>query len=64
LLRRRKRGTVYAWIRRFRQEGLGALFIRQGRGRKPAFSPCLPGTGGSERGDPACGAPRSAHVGL
>jgi transposase len=39
LLRRRRRGTVYEWIRRFRNEGLAALSIRKGRGRKPAFSP-------------------------
>jgi transposase len=39
LLRRRKKGTVYGWVRRFRREGFASLEIRPGRGRKPAFSP-------------------------
>ena len=64
LLRRRKRTTVYGWVRRFRQEGLAALSIRQGRGRKPAFSPSLPATGGGQGGDPARGAAGSPPVGL
>jgi Winged helix-turn helix len=43
LLRRRQRDTVYAWVRRFRKEGMAGLAVRPGRGRKPAFSPSLPG---------------------
>jgi len=35
--------TVYDWIARYRQEGLDGLLIREGRGRKPAFSPSAPG---------------------
>ncbi len=31
--------TVYDWIARYLQEGLEGLLIREGRGRKPAFSP-------------------------
>jgi transposase len=46
LLRPRRPGTVYGWIRDFQQRGLAALSIRPGRGRKPAFSPSLPGNGG------------------
>ena len=40
LLRTRQPDTVYAWLRRYRAEGLSGLTIRPGRGRKPAFSPC------------------------
>ena len=41
LLRPRKPDTVYAWIDRFIDEGVAGLYIRKGRGRKPAFSPSL-----------------------
>jgi transposase len=42
LLRPRDRDTIYAWLKRFKQEGIPGLLIRPGRGRKPAFSPSLP----------------------
>ena len=42
LLKRRKADTVYAWVHRYRAEGLAGLQVRAGRGRKPAFSPPLP----------------------
>lgn len=42
LLRPRQPDTLYAWLRRYRAEGLAGLTIRPGRGRKPAFSPCAP----------------------
>ena len=64
LLCQRKRTTVYGWVRRFRQEGLAALTIRPGRGRKPAFSPSLPAAGGGQASDPARGAAGSAPVRL
>ena len=38
LLRPRDPDTVYAWLKRYQQEGLAGLVIRKGRGRKPAFS--------------------------
>jgi len=38
LLRRRDPDTVYAWVRRYRDEGLDGLLIRPGRGRKSAAS--------------------------
>lgn len=41
LLRARKADTVYAWIDRFITDGIAGLRIRDGRGRKPAFSPSL-----------------------
>jgi hypothetical protein len=41
LLRPRKADTVYAWIDRFIADGMAGLRIRDGRGRKPAFSPSL-----------------------
>ena len=39
LLRPRQPDTLYAWLRRYRVEGIAGLSIRPGRGRKPAFSP-------------------------
>jgi len=39
LLRVRKADTVYAWFNRYLAEGCSGLTIRQGRGRKAAFSP-------------------------
>jgi hypothetical protein len=39
LLRPRREETVGAWIDRYLAEGQAGLAVRQGRGRKPAFSP-------------------------
>jgi Helix-turn-helix domain len=39
LLRPRQPDTVYAWLNRYLVDGLAGLYIRPGRGRKPAFSP-------------------------
>src|SRR5260370_8522892 len=39
LLRPRDPDTVYGWLKRYQQEGLAGLALRQGRGRKPAFFP-------------------------
>jgi transposase len=39
LLKRRQPDTVYAWVHRYERAGLEGLFIRAGRGRRPAFSP-------------------------
>lgn len=39
LLKERKPDTVYDWFHRYKEEGFEGLFIREGRGRKPAFSP-------------------------
>lgn len=39
LLKPRDPDTVYAWLARYQAEGVKGLQIRQGRGRKPAFSP-------------------------
>jgi len=41
LLKPRLPDTVYDWVKRYRGGGLKALYIRPGRGRKPAFSPSL-----------------------
>ena len=43
LLRPRDPDTVYAWLDRYQREGLAGLHVRPGRGRKPAFSPPVPG---------------------
>jgi transposase len=39
LLRPRHPETVYLWLNRWEAEGIDSLPIRDGRGRKPAFSP-------------------------
>ena len=39
LLKPRDPDTIYAWMDRFEAEGIEGLQIREGRGRKPAFSP-------------------------
>jgi len=39
LLKDRKPDTIYAWYHRYVDEGIEGLKIRDGRGRKPAFSP-------------------------
>ncbi len=42
LLKKRDPDTVYAWLRRYQEEGIQGLFHRPGRGRKPAFAPKSP----------------------
>ncbi len=44
LLRKRDYNTLCDWVERFESEGIAGLAIRQGRGRKPAFSPSTPTT--------------------
>ncbi|NET69467.1 MAG: helix-turn-helix domain-containing protein, partial [Moorea sp. SIO1G6] len=39
LLKERQADTVYGWRSNYEQEGLGGLYLKPGRGRKPAFSP-------------------------
>lgn len=39
LLKKRDPDTVYAWLRRYRENGIQGLFVRPGRGRKAAYSP-------------------------
>lgn len=39
LLKPRDPDTVYSWLDRYREGGLKGLAIKEGRGRKPAFSP-------------------------
>jgi transposase len=39
LLKPRDPDTVYAWVRRYKEEGVEGLKIKPGRGRKAAFSP-------------------------
>jgi hypothetical protein len=50
LWRSRDPDTIYTWLDRYQQDGLGGLLISQGRGRKPAFSPSLPERRKSQRG--------------
>jgi transposase len=39
LLKKRDPDTVYEWLDRYEAEGVAGLQIKEGRGRKPAFSP-------------------------
>lgn len=48
LLKKRDPDTVYAWLRRYREQGLSGLSNKPGRGRKPAFSPKSPEEAESE----------------
>lgn len=57
LLKPRKADTIYTWIHRYEEQGLGGLYIRDGRGRKPAFSPSAPDGGQRARGDVASDPP-------
>ena len=43
LLKKRDPDSVYSWVHRYEAEGLSGLYIRPGRGRKPAFSPSAAG---------------------
>jgi len=45
LLHQRQPDTIYAWWRRYQAEGVHGLYVKPGRGRKPAFSPSVPGCG-------------------
>jgi hypothetical protein len=39
LLKRRQPDTIYGWLDRYKAEGIKGLLVKNGRGRKPAFSP-------------------------
>lgn len=41
LLRPREPDTLYRWMDRYQTGGVAGLRVRPGRGRKPAFSPCV-----------------------
>lgn len=41
LLRPRKWDTVAGWVKGYERRGLGGLYLRPGRGRKPAFPPSI-----------------------
>ncbi len=51
LYKARHPDTIYKWVRRYKEEGAKGLYIREGRGRKPAFSPSEAGR--SKKGDTA-----------
>lgn len=56
LLRGRDADTVYSWLNRWLAEGVDSLPIRNGRGRRPAFSPSALDARGGGGGDTASGA--------
>ena len=39
LLKPRDRDSLYRWLARYVSDGVAGLYVRAGRGRKPAFSP-------------------------
>ena len=39
LYKKRNTDTIYDWLNRYEEHRLDGLFIKPGRGRKPAFSP-------------------------
>jgi hypothetical protein len=39
LLKRRDPDTVYSWVDRYLEGGICGLYLKKGRGRKPAFFP-------------------------
>jgi transposase len=39
LLKSRDPDSIYSWLDRYEAEGIKGLLVRDGRGRKPAFSP-------------------------
>lgn len=41
LLQPRRPETLYTWVHRYAEQGLGGLYIQLGRGRKAAFSPSV-----------------------
>jgi len=45
LFKPRDHETVADWVRRYAEQGLAGLLIKDGRGRKPAFSPASPSCG-------------------
>jgi hypothetical protein len=48
LLKKRYPHAVCEWVRRYRADGLGGLLMREGRGRKPSFSPSPTHQAGSQ----------------
>lgn len=51
LHKKRDPDTIYRWIHRYLAEGIEGLYIRAGRGRKAAFSPCVQRRNQRKRGD-------------
>ncbi len=43
LLKPRCPDSVYDWLKDYRRTGVHGLVVKPGRGRKPAFSPSVPG---------------------
>ena len=39
LLKQRDPDAIYGWLDRYEAEGVAGLLVKEGRGRKPAFSP-------------------------
>ena len=54
--------TVYDWLKRYTQHGLGGLYVRPGRGRKPAFFPLSPRQASERLRDIVAQDPRNFNV--
>ncbi|XWX03628.1 helix-turn-helix domain-containing protein [Aggregatilineales bacterium SYSU G02658] len=55
LLRPRQYQTVCQWVKRYQASGIAALRVRQGRGRKAAFSPSVCDTAAGSAHSPYAG---------
>lgn len=55
LLKKRYAHAVCEWVRRYKAEGIAGLLMREGRGRKPSFSPSTT----KQSGSPSSNAERS-----
>lgn len=51
LLKRRYPHAVCEWVRRYKAQGVQGLLMREGRGRKPSFSPSGTHQSGNEQSD-------------
>ena len=47
LLKKRYPHAVCDWVRRYKAQGIQGLLMKEGRGRKPSFSPSLSNQSGS-----------------
>ena len=39
LLQKRRKHTIYGWVKAYQLQGIKGLYIQEGRGRKPSFFP-------------------------
>lgn len=57
LLKPHNEDTVYEWLDRYQAEGIAGLYVRSGRGRKPAYHPFRRRSGTGQRSSASTGTP-------